>query len=282
MSLAKFFRYAEDYISSVKIKIPMTYIIYNKNSDLDSKKFDPESIYIFCQEIPTNVVNKINRKIILNMEQLTRSKYLDQIKSYMDQNIIILDYAIENIKLLKILFPDNLTKLNNYFYIPYQYNKNEFSKLRKFRTINKSYDIAFSGSISQKRDKILKQLKQLKLKVYVVPGWRDVRDSEIGKCKILLNIHFNNDYNIFEHMRCDRWAFSEMLIVSEKTIDYQNLDIKDLVIFEDYNNLVNKTVDVIKNYDKYYADFMKKHNNLYKKILHERKLKLLEFVSKLS
>ena len=53
------------------------------------------------------------------------------------------------------------------------------------------------------------------IKVHKVSGWGEQRDREIGKARILLNIHYSDTYNIYEALRCERWRFAGMPIISE-------------------------------------------------------------------
>ena len=43
-----------------------------------------------------------------------------------------------------------------------------------------------------------------------------------------------------------------MIVISEKSLFYNMLYLKDKIIFSDYNDIVNKTIDIIQNYNSYY------------------------------
>ena len=98
------------------------------------------------------------------------------------------------------------------------------------------------GVITARRLKIVDFLKENNFSVNIIDGWSDDRDTELAKCKIILNIHGNlgtTISNIFEHIRCDRLLESGFNILSEDSYDvnkpfiekYPNLQ---LIIYEDF------------------------------------------------
>jgi hypothetical protein len=103
---------------------------------------------------------------------------------------------------------------------------------------------------------------------YVNNAWRDERDILIGKCKILVNIHYGDDYNVYESIRCDRWIFSGKVVVSESSQDQENLDIYPLVEWAPYDKLVDKVIETLKNYDEIVK---KRDEKLIDKIAENRK-----------
>lgn len=104
---------------------------------------------------------------------------------------------------------------------------------------------------SPRRHEILQQLEQNNIKTLNVCGWGDNRDTLIGSCKILINIHCTDSYKIYESLRCDRWTFSEMVVVSETLINDAVNDMSQIIILESYENIVNKIIHIINNYDSY-------------------------------
>lgn len=78
------------------------------------------------------------------------------------------------------------------------------------------------------------------------------RDKELFKHKILINVHFSEDYRITEQIRINRCIYNKMIIISE-TSDYQHLILlKDKIIFCDYNNIIDTVNNTIKNYNEIY------------------------------
>jgi len=70
------------------------------------------------------------------------------------------------------------------------------------------------------RNKILSELqkrgKSVKILEYV---YSEERDVLIGKAKLLINIHFDENYRVFESIRCEPWLASGMNVVTETSLD---------------------------------------------------------------
>lgn len=137
----------------------------------------------------------------------------------------------------------------------------------------KEYDIAFVGGVdTEKRSRVLQNLHERGLRVHHIERWGEDRDQEIAKCKILLNIHYDHDYTIFEAIRCERWIFAGMPVLTESCSN--KLYEHPCLFIADYNNLVEKSIELISVtdtiqpiYDKFqierytYIDEFKKHIN---------------------
>ncbi|QTF49041.1 hypothetical protein qu_146 [Acanthamoeba polyphaga mimivirus] len=225
----------------------------------------PNHVYIFCQCIDDHLFKKSFNKMVIFTEQLTKKQELNQISRYVNHKIPVIHYSIENMKI-----NNNPTDI----YIPYQYNKKEIKMLRNlYLNTPKEYDVAFCGSMSPRRRKIIDDIKSNGLKVLeLVRGyWGNIRDCSIAKCKVLVNVHYSHDYNVYEPMRCDRWAFATMPIVSEDSIYDELLDVKKygLVTFCPYDELVTKIIQTLKGANK--------HNlSAIKIIKHSRKKKFYQ------
>ena len=207
-------------------------------------------IIIFIQSIP-NILNKLNISIILNniyilnTEQLTRQEMLNNMQIYAINNIKIIDYSKSNI--------DCLSKINKYknkfLYMPYLVNYNEIYNYEK------KYDIAYIGHFAGEKSyrmNIINSLKNLGVQTNEIIGFNSERDNLLFRYKILLNIHYDKEYNIFEQMRCNRCIFNKVIVITEKSID-TNFELKEYIIECEYDNLVDTTINVINNY-KYYYD----------------------------
>ena len=84
-----------------------------------------------------------------------------------------------------------------------------------------------------------------------ITGWDNDRDKIIKKCKIILNIHHFEPYKIFEHLRCDRLIFSNKIIISEKSLNMNDLDIFDYVIWKDYDKIIDYIKIVLNDFETY-------------------------------
>lgn len=232
-----------------------------KYSTKDSVPVYPEATHLFFSGLPP-LFNSMPKKFYVNMEQVTRKKIQNDCTDALYKGVKIIDYSLGNANFLKNM---------NVSYLPYQYNSNEVKKLKNLRK-NIVYDVAFCGGSSHKRGKILDELKRknIKIKELTSTYGRD-RDVEIGKCKLLLNIHFAGDYRIYEAVRCDRWIFSQMMVISEESNDSPSIDINSLVIFEPYDKLVGRVLDVLKNYKQYQTEFMEKYEKYMPDIINNRR-----------
>lgn len=88
-----------------------------------------------------------------------------------------------------------------------------------------------------------------------IVGWGEEHDKIIKECKIIINIHHFDCFNIFEHIRCDRLIFSNKIIISDKSYKQENLDINKYVIWEDFDNIINKTTYILDNFNTYNIEY---------------------------
>ncbi len=277
------FKYFEDYISNLLINND-EYITF-KNYDSSIELPNDNNTNIFIYKLPKlkieNSINNIMNIFILNTEQLSRTimkeLLLSNIKLLIDikknnPNITIgiLDYSIENYIIIKDMISKNNYQLDIY-YIPYQFNNKENKKLVKFSE-NTLSNISYTYTDSKYRFKIINQLKKKYTNIEMVHGWNDKRDIEIGKSKVLLNIHYDKTYNIFESLRCDRWIFSGKIILSENCLYNDKIDLKDFIFFEKYENLVDKTKDILENYKNYLNIYEQNKDKLNQIILNRKKI----------
>lgn len=243
------------------------------------KSYTDNNLYIFIQRIPDDLLkNPIKNMVLLNIEQITTPKYSDMIKEVLSKNIKVIDYSIENIHLINKISP---VTNNTIGYLPYQYEPNEVSKLETFvKHTPKMYDIAFTGWLSLRRKVIINKLKEKGFKVQLIKSkWGTNRDFMISSAKILLNIHYNESYNIYEAIRCDRWTFAGMMVVSEDSIENEELDISELVIFDKYDNLVDKVTEILNNYDEYHNKFISNHKEMIVDIKKNRTITDKDFIN---
>ena len=148
------------------------------------------------------------------------------------------DYSLANID---ILLQNNI---KNTRYIKIVSPPTYVLKLKEFKTLDPHYDIGFCGSLSTRRKIFFEELQSFGLTVNVVRSWGDCRDRELAKCRIILNVHYDDDFKIFELARCEPWLQANFLVVSEKSLDDDlrcvNVDYQD--ISKTCLNLLNKRV----------------------------------------
>jgi glycosyltransferase involved in cell wall biosynthesis len=177
----------------------------------------------------------------LNLEPLNLHYRIEEIKNiYATYNIKIYDYSSSNITLL------NKQGITNIELLPYINTQVETQCLTHlYNNIVKEYDFgvitgcgSFNNSIELlplKRRSVFEYLVSNGFTVNRICGYKEHRDTELAKCKIILNIHGQmkindvwNYSNIFEHIRCDRLLNAGFTILSE---DSYNLDIQFITKF---------------------------------------------------
>jgi len=233
----------QDYFKSLETKYEV-----HVTKDLDTIKLVDELVIV--HEITDESIFKMKCEInYLNTEPLNLMCRL----SYVHGNVYkkypqikkFYDYCISNIKIM------NENGILNTHYLEYQYDPLEVEYLKSLVT-EKIYDfgIICSGFLRTKniedltpprRRKVVEHLIAQGFSVNIISGWGLDRDSELAKCKCILNIHgqYNDDSpcTIFEHIRCNRLLYSDYFVLSEKSepLDssffYKNLKFIDYSIF---------------------------------------------------
>ena len=138
------YHYFEDYIKTINKKLNAT-IIYDLSENIT---LNENNIIICMKQIPLeNYKNIIKKNIyLLNTEQLTRTNWLNYIKS-ISNNFTIIDYSKENIYIMKN------NGITNTLYFPYIYNPDEIYNYNK---------------IYNKKNKTIKKRNTIKIKNYKI------------------------------------------------------------------------------------------------------------------
>lgn len=284
------------YSNSEKLNIFIEYIngLIKKNDIYKVWSFgekieinDEHKIIMFMQIIPNNLNNIIFNNtepitiVVCNTEQLSHNcsgfifniePFFEFIKKQNNINFLVCDYSQQNVNILKkhtFIIINNIKVL----YLPYQYNETEVNFLKNNFTKNKK--IYTCGCQSDRRKDIIANLFDNGIKVDVVSGFYNIRDTKMMKYKIMLNLNAKDDYLIYEHIRCDRLIFAKQIIISEHKLDEKELDIYDFVIWCDKEEIEEKIKDVLKNYDEYVAKITDEKLN---KIFIDRKKKYDELL----
>lgn len=227
---------AEDYILSFK-KLYTNIILFKEIIEIPT--ITCLNIYIFIQSIPTKLNIDINYKNIylLNIEQLSRHDQISYIHT-LPKNINLIDYSKANMMYY--------TDYYNSKFLPYQINYDEIYNFQKDR------DLCIVLGPSTRRNNIINDFINKGYKIDIISGWKKERDNILFRYKILINIGYNTSYKIFESLRCDRCIFNKMIVISEKKENMDLYHLKDYMIFDDYENIVDKAITVLNNYDMYY------------------------------
>lgn len=265
------FQLLKDYFNSLNI-----FYDFIEFDDIN-KYYNKNDIFVFGQmwlpEQKESFYNSTNL-IFFNVEQLSESKRLYHILTHIKHNMPIIDYSLSNILLLKSKIKElNIDYKHELLLLPYQFNSIENYNIKNNNN-NYEYDVGIingfikqndtnSDNIIYKRNIIWEKIQKQKWKYINILGWGEERDLLIQKCKIIINVHNFDVFNIFEHIRCDRMIFANKIIISDKSLFQDLLDIKDYVIWEDFDKIIDTTSHVLDNFDKFNIkkDFIQIINN---------------------
>jgi predicted O-methyltransferase YrrM len=211
----------------------------NVSKWMDSFVFFLETIKLENPDIPIWVgleSNILEKCIYYNTEQLTRKDSLNQVISISKNNNVleIWDYSLINIKILK----EN--NIENVKHVPLESPEWYINKLKTFQQENFEYEVGFCGCLTDRRAKILNELKSKGVKINTILSWGVERDIELAKCKTILNIHVEDNTNIFESARCEPWLKLGIPVITEKSLDDD-----PRCIVSEYKNLVQTTIDYL-------------------------------------
>ncbi len=264
----KIVHYFEDYINTFHNLFEVTIILFNVMEvteeymrDQIEKGLHKERFYIFMQYIPPHVLQNIDfyqsigcKMGIFNTEQLSNKKNAWMINCQ-HPFFYRVDYSEVNLFILSNENGLNQKKIH----LPYQVHLREISH----QEIPKDRDVCIIFPyMSERRYKIITELKEKGISVDIIRGFREVRDAELFRYKVLLNVHFADDFNIFEEMRCVRAIFNQMIVVSEKSwYDDLHLLRRHFLVCE-YDHIVAKVIDVMVHYDMYHSHLFRSFDKL--------------------
>jgi hypothetical protein len=238
------YKYFKEYLDSFKYKNDKI-LLFSYNRPLS---FDSKGDYLFVNTFDVEIMllchSKGNSVSILNTEQLTRDWYLKKYTHDLgrllsnDVSLTLYDYSLFNTSLIPL-------GLKASRIIPY---KCKISEIPDY-SVEVDYDVAFVGTKSVRRQKILGDLEDRGVKVKYIESWGEERDKEVQSCKVLLNIHYADDYRVYESIRCDRWLTFGKVVVTETSLDITYPNHEKLII-SSYDNLVEtvvNSIDVLQN-----------------------------------
>lgn len=157
--------------------------------------------------------------ILYNCEQITRGDELAKVVKTASNPVIteVWDYSAENCKILAA----NGVKARHVPLVSPAFYVEQIKTLRQ--TNPPLYDVGFCGhmyhSVKGRRQDVLQGLRDAGLSVFNVTDYGAERDKKLALCRVILNIHFADDFRIFESARCDVWLRAGVPVVSETSLD---------------------------------------------------------------
>lgn len=156
-----------------------------------------------------------NNHIFYNTEQMTRIQNITRLLSNINKYspLEIWDYSLANIEILK------LHGIHTVKHVPLRCTDTYKNELLSYRTTI-DFDVGFCGGLSPRRNEIIRRLRSAGISVNSLTEFGKKRDKQLARCRIILNIHAENNYYIFESARCEPWLSIGVPVVSEhSTID---------------------------------------------------------------
>lgn len=253
----------DDYIRSLSLFDEIIEIDdFNKSNNF----LNSNDIYVFTQLwLPPKSQSKLllqsPRFIFLNVENLTENLRHEQMAQYIQCGSRIADYSLSNIAIMNEYIKDNCIDYKyKPLYMPYQGHPIDFCQLYNTKK-EYEYDIGVINAVIEQNDSVNSSLnyrrnlmwdkiqQQTKWKSLNIMGWDEERDDLIKKCKIIVNIHHFECFKIYQHIRCDRLTFANKLIISEKSLLDDRLDICNSVIFGHYDNIIEIIQQTLDNFN---------------------------------
>jgi len=157
--------------------------------------------------------------ILYNCEQITRGDELAKVVKTASNPVIteVWDYSAENCKILAAngVKARHVPLVSPAFYI---------EQIKALRLTNPPlYDVGFCGhmyhSVNGRRQDVLQGLRDAGLSVLSVTDFGEERDKKLAQARVILNVHYADDYQIFEQARCDVWLRAGVPVVSETSLD---------------------------------------------------------------
>jgi hypothetical protein len=263
----------EDYIHSLNI---FDDVIHLREFSIQKFK-STDYIYVITQ-MWLNLDEKIqhlvdgmlssDRVVYLNVEMLSESIRMDHILGLIKKGIQIADYSMVNIIFLKEYAKEhNIPITKEVIYLPYQYNLRDQVQLQNIDD-KYEYDIGIINALPKqddsvnkvntyRRTKIWNDLQNTKWKCINILGWGKERDELIKRCKVIINVHHFEAFNIFEHIRCDRMIWAKKIIVSDNSLGMDKLDITKYIFCEEFDDIIPRSEEVLQKFTEYYRDSMK-------------------------
>jgi hypothetical protein len=229
-------------VNIIKNNITENIVVINNYSELD---FDNNTVIMFLGDLQHNNYN--SKIILINPEhyQNLNPNILQFINK--KENYYIWDFSSTNIREIKKTYTNIKTYYLPLLYNPYLelYYKQTITRSIEYQ--NKEIDILFMGTMNNRRQKILDELKKsYKVKIIVIEDRLSNREifDLIENSKLVLNLFYYEVF-VFDYYRNTLLLSNNVLMVSETpynidTISEPNLkDFETNLLVSNYDNIIN-------------------------------------------
>ena len=249
-----------EYIDTILInKNNYELILLNYNDELfininnyyiNNKLLFNNIIFFIIHPINENFINYINTNLKKIDNNLDIKKFLYFLNlNNLNLNNDILENLSEKIRnnILKYDINTYINYLcNNYLYIDDNYQELMHSE--------KVYDIAIVGNVDCDHKKIIyEKLKNNNINVNIIEGFGDKTNELLFKHKILLNLTNGKEYNLLNHINCNKCLFNRMLVINEEYLDNENKILDNFILRIKYNFIDIFINFIISNYKNIYS-----------------------------
>lgn len=177
---------------------------------------------------------------VLNTEQMTRP-HIHQTINRDAEMLPHCDYSLANI--------EHYTDPSSVIYMPYLVNDADCHEIP-----DKPHGVCAVGSTSHHRASVYEAIRAQGVEVQDIKGWGAARDDVLFRHKVLVNVHCDNTFRIFETVRCLRCLLNGVIVVSDRGEHDEWLEYHDCIIFTD--DIPHTVKHVMDNYEEYRSKFI--------------------------
>jgi len=261
----------ENYIKTIKDILKEDYkkelvILNNKEEDFEKRLEivikEGNIIIIDCVHYIVNkyydnelIKNNLERIIIFNLEHLTKQMMKEGIKKIFEKEKkygLVIDYNLYNKNEIekegykyeiRIIEPYYKEIMNNNIY-------NNINVIKKIKQNDICYLLENSEKRREFKKSLLKEINTKTDKYIEIYGNYGERVNKILKIsKILINIHYDEDYKLLESIRCYEGIQNRCIVISERCLNEETVLLKDWIIFEEKDRMIERVEYIIKNYE---------------------------------
>lgn len=171
---------------------------------------------------------------------------------------IMIEYSNPNIYNVSSIESYNKLSKKTIYIAPIFY-KNNYINLK-----NRNNDVitTFYNENEPRRAEMINIIKSKNLNYKNINTCFDKDDLQklYQNTKILINIHQTPHHDTFEEFRCLPALQNGIIVVSEKSPLNHLIPYNDLIIWADYDNIVDKVEEILENYEEYYKQIFSETN----------------------
>lgn len=197
-----------------------------------------------------------------NIDDIYNKKYLVHIDFNIDDDIII-DYSIPNIYNVRSCEKYN-SIINKHIYISPSIYDNYLTNENRNIEILTTFIHFDNNPTKFRRFDLINEINKRKLNHININNCFEHNEMKkiYENTKVLINIHQSQINHTFEELRVLPALQCGVIVIAEKSPLFELIPYNDYIIWETYENILNKTEEVINNYEYYYNLIFKKDKKI--------------------